>query len=103
YLDVCDGNMEEGSLRCDANVSVRLRGAKEFGTKKEIKNLNSLRYVEKAIQFEIARQIGVVESGGRVTQETLLWDSARGVAETRWSKEEAPDYRSFPEPDRRSL
>ena len=99
YLDVCDGNMEEGSLRCDANVSVRLKDAKEFGTKTEIKNLNSFRYVEKAIQFEIARQIGVVESGGRVTQETLLWDSARGVAETMRSKEEAHDYRYFPEPD----
>jgi len=99
YLDVCDGNMEEGSLRCDANVSVRLRGAKEFGTKTEIKNLNSFRYVEKAIQFEITRQIGVVESGGRVTQDTLLWDSARGVAEPMRSKEEAHDYRYFPEPD----
>jgi len=99
YLDVCDGNMEEGSLRCDANVSVRRAGAKEFGTKTEIKNLNSFRYVEKAIQFEIARQVGVVESGGRITQETLLWDSARGVAETMRSKEEAHDYRYFPEPD----
>ena len=99
YLDVCDGNMEEGSLRCDANVSVRIRGAKEFGTKTEIKNLNSFRYVEKAIQYEFARQIDVVESGGRVVQETLLWDSARNVAESMRSKEEAHDYRYFPEPD----
>ncbi len=99
YLDVCDGNMEEGSLRCDANVSVRTRGAAKLGTKTEIKNVNSFRYVEKAIQFEIGRQIDVVESGGRVTQETLLWDSARNVAEPMRSKEEAHDYRYFPEPD----
>jgi aspartyl-tRNA(Asn)/glutamyl-tRNA(Gln) amidotransferase subunit B len=99
YLDVCDGNMEEGSLRCDANVSVRPRGQKEFGTKTEIKNLNSFRYVEKAIAFEIDRQVALIESGGRVVQETLLWDSARGVAETMRSKEEAHDYRYFPEPD----
>jgi len=99
YLDVCDGNMEEGSLRCDANVSVRLRGAKEFGTKTEIKNLNSFRYVEKAIAFEIDRQIARIEAGERIVQETLLWDSARNVAETMRSKEEAHDYRYFPEPD----
>ncbi|HEX7079085.1 MAG TPA: Asp-tRNA(Asn)/Glu-tRNA(Gln) amidotransferase subunit GatB [Candidatus Eisenbacteria bacterium] len=99
YLDVCDGNMEEGSLRCDANVSVRPRGTEAFGTKTEIKNLNSFRYVEKAIHYEIDRQIGVIESGGRVVQETLLWDSARSVAETMRSKEEAHDYRYFPEPD----
>jgi len=99
YLDVCDGNMEEGSLRCDANVSVRPRGARELGTKTEIKNVNSFRYVEKAIQFEISRQIGVVEGGGRVRQETLLWDSAKNVAEPMRSKEEAHDYRYFPEPD----
>jgi len=99
YLDVCDGNMEEGSLRCDANVSVRPRGAKEFGTKTEIKNLNSFRYVEKAIAFEIDRQVARVEAGERIVQETLLWDSARNVAETMRSKEEAHDYRYFPEPD----
>jgi aspartyl-tRNA(Asn)/glutamyl-tRNA(Gln) amidotransferase subunit B len=99
YLDVCDGNMEEGSLRCDANVSVRPRGQAAFGTKTEIKNLNSFRYVEKAIAYEIDRQIALLESGGRVVQETLLWDSARGVAETMRSKEEAHDYRYFPEPD----
>lgn len=99
YLDVCDGNMEEGSLRCDANVSVRPRGASSFGTKTEIKNLNSFRYVEKAIGYEVDRQIATIESGGRVVQETLLWDSARNVAETMRSKEEAHDYRYFPEPD----
>ncbi len=99
YLDVCDGNMEEGSLRCDANVSVRPRGQAAFGTRTEIKNLNSFRYVEKAIAYEIDRQIALIESGGRVVQETLLWDSARGVAETLRSKEEAHDYRYFPEPD----
>jgi aspartyl-tRNA(Asn)/glutamyl-tRNA(Gln) amidotransferase subunit B len=99
YLDVCDGNMEEGSLRCDANVSVRPRGATAFGTKTEIKNLNSFRYVEKAIHYEIDRQIGLIESGGRVVQETLLWDAARNAAETMRSKEEAHDYRYFPEPD----
>ncbi|MGE5175036.1 MAG: Asp-tRNA(Asn)/Glu-tRNA(Gln) amidotransferase subunit GatB [Hyphomicrobiales bacterium] len=99
YLDVCDGNMEEGSLRCDANVSVRLRGEAAFGVKTEIKNLNSFRYVEKAIGYEVDRQIALLESGGRVVQETLLWDSARNVAETMRSKEEAHDYRYFPEPD----
>ena len=99
YLDVCDGNMEEGSLRCDANVSVRPKGATEFGVKTEIKNLNSFRYVDRAIAFEIERQIGVVESGGRVVQETLLWNSERGAAESMRSKEEAHDYRYFPEPD----
>ncbi len=99
YLDVCDGNMEEGSLRCDANVSVRLLGQEAFGTKTEIKNLNSFRYVEKAIAYEVDRQIGLIEGGGQVVQETLLWDSARGVAETMRRKEEAHDYRYFPEPD----
>jgi len=99
YLDVCDGNMEEGSLRCDANVSVRKRGAAELGTKTEIKNLNSFRFVDRAIAFEIDRQIALLESGGRVVQETLLWSSERGVAETMRSKEEAHDYRYFPEPD----
>jgi len=99
YLDVCDGNMEEGSLRCDANVSVRKKGATAFGTKTEIKNLNSFRYVDRAIQYEVARQIDVLESGGRITQETLLWDAVRNVAEAMRSKEEAHDYRYFPEPD----
>ncbi len=99
YLDVCDGNMEEGSLRCDANVSVRPRGSTTLGTKTEIKNLNSFRYVEKALNYEIDRQVGIVESGGRVVQETLLWNAERGVSETMRSKEEAHDYRYFPEPD----
>ena len=99
YLDVCDGNMEEGSLRCDANVSVRLKGTSQLGVKTEIKNLNSFRFVDRAIAFEIDRQIEVIESGGRVVQETLLWSSERGVAETMRSKEEAHDYRYFPEPD----
>ena len=99
YLDVCDGNMEEGSLRCDANVSVRPKGSTTLGTKTEIKNLNSFRYVEKALNYEIDRQIGLLESGGRVVQETLLWNAERGVSETMRSKEEAHDYRYFPEPD----
>ncbi len=99
YLDVCDGNMEEGSLRCDANVSVRRKGATELGTKTEIKNLNSFRYVDRAIAFEIERQIGLLETGERVVQETLLWNSERGIAEVMRSKEEAHDYRYFPEPD----
>jgi aspartyl-tRNA(Asn)/glutamyl-tRNA(Gln) amidotransferase subunit B len=99
YLDVCDGNMEEGSLRCDANVSVRPVGTTTFGTKTEIKNLNSFRYVDRAIAYEIERQIALIESGGRVVQETLLWDTERGVAEAMRSKEEAHDYRYFPEPD----
>jgi aspartyl-tRNA(Asn)/glutamyl-tRNA(Gln) amidotransferase subunit B len=99
YLDVCDGNMEEGSLRCDANVSVRPRGTSAFGTKTEIKNLNSFRFVDRAIAYEVDRQIEILESGGRVAHETLLWNVDRGVAEPMRSKEEAHDYRYFPEPD----
>jgi aspartyl-tRNA(Asn)/glutamyl-tRNA(Gln) amidotransferase subunit B len=99
YLDVCDGNMEEGSLRCDANVSVRRTGATEFGTKTEIKNMNSFRNVERAIAYETERQIAILESGGRVVQETLLWNADQGTAEPMRSKEEAHDYRYFPEPD----
>ncbi|HEY3156319.1 MAG TPA: Asp-tRNA(Asn)/Glu-tRNA(Gln) amidotransferase subunit GatB [Candidatus Eisenbacteria bacterium] len=99
YLDVCDGNMEEGSLRCDANVSVRPKGQAAFGTKAEIKNMNSFRNVERAIAFETDRQIRIVDSGGRVVQETLLWNADKGIAETMRSKEEAHDYRYFPEPD----
>ena len=99
WIGVNDGNMEEGSLRCDANVSVRLRGESQFGTKAEIKNVNSFRYVEKAIDYEIARQIDVLEGGGRVVQETRLWDSATGRTNSMRSKEEAHDYRYFPEPD----
>ena len=99
WIGVNDGNMEEGSLRCDANVSVRPRGESRFGTKAEIKNVNSFRYVGKAIDYEIARQIAVLEGGGRVVQETRLWDSATGRTNSMRSKEEAHDYRYFPEPD----
>ena len=99
YLDVCDGNMEEGSLRCDANVSVRPQGRTEFGTKTEIKNMNSFRNVERAIAFETARQIETLNAGGRILQETLLWNADKGTAEPMRSKEEAHDYRYFPEPD----
>ncbi|MEW6270600.1 MAG: Asp-tRNA(Asn)/Glu-tRNA(Gln) amidotransferase subunit GatB [Thermodesulfobacteriota bacterium] len=99
YLGVCDGNMEEGSFRCDANVSVRRRGATALGTRAEIKNMNSFRNVERAIDFEIRRQIEVVESGGTVVQETRLWDADRGLTASMRSKEEAHDYRYFPEPD----
>jgi aspartyl-tRNA(Asn)/glutamyl-tRNA(Gln) amidotransferase subunit B len=94
-----DGNMEEGSLRCDANVSVRRAGTSAFGVRTEIKNLNSFRYVQRAIEFEIERQIGVVNGGGHVEQETRLWDSAAGRTVSMRSKEEAHDYRYFPEPD----
>jgi aspartyl-tRNA(Asn)/glutamyl-tRNA(Gln) amidotransferase subunit B len=99
WLGVNDGNMEEGSLRCDANVSVRPAGQDAFGTKAEVKNVNSFRYLQKAIEYEIARQIEVLESGGRVVQETRLWDSATGRTHSMRSKEEAHDYRYFPEPD----
>jgi aspartyl-tRNA(Asn)/glutamyl-tRNA(Gln) amidotransferase subunit B len=99
YTDVSDCNMEEGSLRCDANVSVRLRGAPKFGTKVEAKNLNSFRYVEDALEYEIARQIGVIEAGGTVVQETRLWNVAAGRTEPMRSKEFAHDYRYFPDPD----
>lgn len=99
YTGVSDCNMEEGSLRCDANVSVRLRGAKEYGTKVEVKNLNSFRYLAKALQFEIERHIGILESGGRLTQETRLWNQPAGRTESMRSKEKAHDYRYFPEPD----
>lgn len=99
YTGVSDCNMEEGSLRCDANVSVRLRGAKEFGTKVEVKNLNSFRYVQKAIEYEIERHIGVLESGGRISQETRLWNQDESRTVSMRSKEKAHDYRYFPEPD----
>ena len=99
YLEICDGNMEEGSLRCDANVSVRRKGETTLGTKTEVKNLNSFRFVEKALEFEINRQIDLIESGEKVVQETLLWDSGQGVAVSMRSKEEAHDYRYFPDPD----
>jgi aspartyl-tRNA(Asn)/glutamyl-tRNA(Gln) amidotransferase subunit B len=99
WLRVNDGNMEEGSLRCDANVSVRPVGQEKFGTKAEVKNLNSFRYLEKALEYEITRQIEVIEGGGRVVQETRLWDSGGGRTLSMRSKEEAHDYRYFPEPD----
>ena len=99
YLEVCDGNMEEGSFRCDANVSVRPKGRKEFGTRAELKNMNSFRNVEKALEHEIRRQIGVIEDGGAVVQETRLWDADAGVTVSMRGKEEAHDYRYFPDPD----
>jgi len=99
YLDVNDGNMEEGSLRCDANVSVRLAGETKFGTRTELKNINSFRFVQKAIDFEIHRQIEVIEGGGRVVQETRLWNSNEERTVSMRSKEEAHDYRYFPDPD----
>src|SRR3979411_3293204 len=99
YPGVSDCNMEEGSLRCDANVSVRLRGAKEFGTKVEVKNLNSFRYLQKALEYEIERHIGVLEFGGRISQETRLWNQHEGYTVSMRSKEKAHDYRYFPEPD----
>ncbi|MBI4691346.1 MAG: Asp-tRNA(Asn)/Glu-tRNA(Gln) amidotransferase subunit GatB [Nitrospirae bacterium] len=99
YLGVCDGNMEQGSLRCDANVSIRPVGQKEYGIRAEVKNINSFKFVEKALEYEIKRQIKVVEEGGKIIQETRLWDSNRGVTEAMRGKEEAHDYRYFPEPD----
>ena len=99
YLEICDGNMQEGSFRCDANVSVRPRGREKFGTRAEIKNLNSFRFVEKAIHFEVARQVELIESGGTVVQETRLYDSDKDETRPMRSKEEANDYRYFPDPD----
>jgi aspartyl-tRNA(Asn)/glutamyl-tRNA(Gln) amidotransferase subunit B len=99
YLEICDGNMQEGSFRCDANVSVRPKGREKFGTRAEIKNLNSFRFVEKAIQYEVARQIELIESGGNVLQETRLYDSDKHETRSMRSKEEANDYRYFPDPD----
>jgi len=99
YLEICDGNMQEGSFRCDANVSVRPAGAVKFGTRAEIKNLNSFRFVERAINFEVARQIELLESGRPVVQETRLYDPDKGETRSMRSKEEANDYRYFPDPD----
>ncbi len=99
YLEICDGNMQEGSFRCDANVSVRRRGDSRLGTRAEIKNLNSFRFVERAINYEIERQIALIESGGQVVQETRLYDSAKDETRSMRSKEEANDYRYFPDPD----
>jgi aspartyl-tRNA(Asn)/glutamyl-tRNA(Gln) amidotransferase subunit B len=99
YLGICDGNMQEGSFRCDANVSVRPKGQEKFGTRAELKNINSFRFVEKAINFEIERQIDVIEGGGKVAQETRLYDADKDQTRSMRSKEEANDYRYFPDPD----
>jgi aspartyl-tRNA(Asn)/glutamyl-tRNA(Gln) amidotransferase subunit B len=99
YLEICDGNMQEGSFRCDANVSVRPKGAREFGTRCEIKNLNSFRFVERAINHEVERQVELIEGGGKVVQETRLYDPDRNETRSMRSKEEANDYRYFPDPD----
>ena len=99
YLGICDGNMQEGSFRCDANVSIRRKGAEKFGTRAELKNLNSFRYVEKAINLEVARQIDILEGGGKVVQETRLYDADKDETRSMRSKEEANDYRYFPDPD----
>lgn len=103
YLDICDGNMEEGSLRCDANISVRLKGAAEFGTKVEVKNMNSIRNVQRAIEFEISRQIEAIENGEPLTQETRAFDALKGITISMRTKEAANDYRYFPEPDLQPL
>jgi len=99
YLEVCDGNMEEGSFRCDANVSMRLRGTATLGTKAEVKNMNSFRSVERALEYEISRQTDLIRNGERVSQETRLWDADREMTRSMRSKESAHDYRYFPEPD----
>lgn len=99
YLDICDGNMEEGSLRCDANLSVRPKGAGRLGVKTEVKNMNSFRNVERALTFEIERQIAILKEGGSIRQETMLWDADAGEVKPMRSKEEAQDYRYLPEPD----
>jgi aspartyl-tRNA(Asn)/glutamyl-tRNA(Gln) amidotransferase subunit B len=99
YLEICTGNMEEGSFRCDANVSVRPKGQKELGTRAEVKNMNSFRHVEKALEYEIKRQIAVLDGGERIVQETRLWDANEGITVSMRGKEEAHDYRYFPDPD----
>ena len=99
YLEICDGNMEEGSFRCDANVSLRPAGQEEFGTRTELKNMNSFRNVTRALEYEIRRQRSVLEDGESVIQETRLWNDAKGVTESMRGKEESHDYRYFPEPD----
>ncbi|MBT8435984.1 MAG: Asp-tRNA(Asn)/Glu-tRNA(Gln) amidotransferase subunit GatB [Gammaproteobacteria bacterium] len=99
YLEICDGNMQEGSFRCDANVSVRRKGERELGTRAELKNINSFRFLERAINFEIERQIDLIDDGGRVVQETRLYDAERDETRSMRSKEEANDYRYFPDPD----
>ena len=99
YLEICDGNMQEGSFRCDANVSIRPKGQQEFGTRAELKNINSFRFVERAINVEVERQIDVIEGGGEVVQETRLYDADKNETRSMRSKEEAFDYRYFPDPD----
>ena len=99
YLEICTGNMEEGSFRCDANVSVRPKGQKELGTRAEVKNMNSFKHVEKALEYEIKRQIAALEGGEKVVQETRLWDANEGITVSMRGKEEAHDYRYFPDPD----
>jgi len=99
YIGICDGNMQEGSFRCDANVSIRPKGQEEFGTRAELKNINSFRFLEKAINFEVERQIDVIEGGGEVVQETRLYDANKDETRSMRSKEEANDYRYFPDPD----
>lgn len=99
YLDICNGNLEEGSFRCDANVSVRPRGQKEFGTRAELKNINSFRFIKEGIEYEVERQIELIEDGGKVVQETRLFDSDSGTTRSMRGKEEAHDYRYFPDPD----
>ena len=99
FLDVCDGNMEEGSFRCDANVSLRPKGQEKFGVKTELKNMNSFRHVQKALEFEIRRQTALLDQGETISQETRLWDAARGITVSMRGKEEAHDYRYFPDPD----
>ena len=99
YIGVCDGNLEEGSMRCDANISIMPKGSKEFGTRAEIKNVNSFKALQRAIEYEIDRQIELVEDGEEVVQETRLWDDGEGVTKSMRGKEDAHDYRYFPEPD----
>jgi len=99
YADICDGNMEEGNFRCDANISVRLRGAEKFGTKVELKNINSFKFVEKAIEYEVQRQVFAIENGEKIIQQTRSWNSAKNVTEVMREKEQAHDYRYFPDPD----
>lgn len=103
YLGVCDGNLEEGSMRVDVNISVRPEGTIPFGTKTELKNMNSFRHIQKAIEYEAQRQIAVIESGGKIVQESRLWNEAKGVTESMRGKEDAHDYRYFPDPDLRPL
>ncbi len=99
YLEICDGNMEEGSFRCDANVSLRPKGETAFGTRTELKNMNSFRNVQRALEYEIKRQQYILENGQEVIQETRLWDDSQGVTQSMRGKEEAHDYRYFPDPD----